>query len=45
VTAARSVAITAVRPSRNPLTHGYWKTHPETWTVELLARIQATDQR
>jgi hypothetical protein len=26
VTAARSVAITAVRPSRNPLTHGYWTT-------------------
>ena len=45
VTASRSVAITDVRPSRDPLTHGYWKTHPGTWTGELLARIQATDQR
>jgi len=23
----------------------FWRTHPETWTAEMLARIQATDQR
>lgn len=42
---ARSTDITAVTPTRDPRTIGYWKTHPESWTVELLARIQATDQR
>ena len=45
VTAARSVAITAVAPTRNPLSHGYWKNHSAEWTSEILARIQATDQR
>lgn len=45
VTASRSVTITSVPPSRDPLTHGFWKSHPEMWTAELLARIQATDQR
>lgn len=45
VTAARSVSVTSVPPTRDPLTHGYWKSHPDTWTGELLARIQATDQR
>ena len=32
-------------PTRDPLSHGYWKTHPAEWTSEILARIQATDQR
>ena len=34
-----------VAPTRNPLSPGYWKTHPEDWTNEILARVQATDQR
>ena len=29
----------------NPLTIGFWRTHPELYAAELLARIQATDQR
>jgi uncharacterized repeat protein (TIGR01451 family) len=45
VTAARSTAITTVPPTRDPLSMGYWKTHPNEWTSEILARIQATDQR
>jgi uncharacterized repeat protein (TIGR01451 family) len=45
VTAARTTTITEVMPSRDPLSQGFWKTHPEFWTAELLARIQATDQR
>jgi uncharacterized repeat protein (TIGR01451 family) len=45
VVAARSTGITTVPPTRNPLTIGYWKTHPEEWTSEILARIQATDRR
>jgi uncharacterized repeat protein (TIGR01451 family) len=42
---SRTTSITVVAPTRDPLSHGFWKTHPETWTAELLARIQATDQR
>lgn len=45
VLATRTTAITSVPPTRNPLSHGYWKTHPAEWTNEILARIQATDQR
>jgi uncharacterized repeat protein (TIGR01451 family) len=45
VTASRSTGITTVPPSKNPLSPGYWKAHPEQWTNEILARIQATDQR
>lgn len=45
VTATQAAAITVLPPTRNPLTPGYWKTHPEDWTSEILARIQATDQR
>lgn len=37
--------VTAVPPTQDPHTLGYWRTHPETWTDEILARIQATDQR
>jgi uncharacterized repeat protein (TIGR01451 family) len=43
--ASATSAVTQVAPSRDPLTHGYWRTHPEEWTAEILARIQATDQR
>ena len=45
VTATQSAAIVVLPPTRNPLTPGYWKTHPEDWTSEILARVQATDQR
>ncbi|MEP6600070.1 MAG: hypothetical protein ABJB98_11600, partial [Actinomycetota bacterium] len=45
VKAAASSMITVLPPSRNPVSHGYWKTHPELRTTELLARTQATDQR
>lgn len=45
VAATATTAITQVPPSRNPLSQGYWKTHPEMQTAELLARVQATDQR
>jgi uncharacterized repeat protein (TIGR01451 family) len=44
-TAAGSTSITEVRPTRDPLTAGYWKQHAEARTAELLARVQATDQR
>jgi uncharacterized repeat protein (TIGR01451 family) len=43
--AAASTIITVVTPTRDPLTLGFWRTHPEQWTAEFLARIQATDQR
>ena len=44
-TASASTRITVVPPTRNPLSHGYWRNHPAEWTAEILARIQATDQR
>jgi uncharacterized repeat protein (TIGR01451 family) len=45
VTASAATTIATVPITRNPVGHGYWKTHQETWTAETLARIQATDQR
>ena len=45
VNASAATTITVVPPSRDPLTVGYWRNHPEQWTSETLARIQATDQR
>ncbi|HEU5003114.1 MAG TPA: CARDB domain-containing protein [Actinomycetota bacterium] len=45
VTASAPSSITVVAPTRNPLSLGYFKTHPAEWTAEFLARIQATDQR
>ena len=45
VTASRMSTLAAVVPTRDPLSPGYWSTHPEEWTSEVLARIQATDQR
>jgi uncharacterized repeat protein (TIGR01451 family) len=44
-TATAETRITQVPPTRDPLSHGYWKTHPEARTAEFLARVQATDQR
>jgi uncharacterized repeat protein (TIGR01451 family) len=43
--ASASTTITVLAPSLDPLTIGYWKTHPEEYLAEILARIQATDQR
>ena len=45
VTDTASMSITAVTPSRDVRVHGFWGTHPELWTAEFRARIQATDQR
>jgi uncharacterized repeat protein (TIGR01451 family) len=45
LSASASTNITVLPPTRDPLTLGFWRTHPEVWTAEMLARIQATDQR
>jgi hypothetical protein len=45
VAVAKTTGITVVPATRNPLSQGFWKTHPELRTAEPLARIQATDQR
>ena len=45
VKASASTTITVVPPSKNPLSLGYWRNHPNEWTSEIRARIQATDQR
>jgi uncharacterized repeat protein (TIGR01451 family) len=45
LTASASTTITVVPPTRNPQGHGFWGEHPELRTSEILARIQATDQR
>ena len=45
LTESQATTITAVAPSRNPLSQGFFKTHPDQWTSEFRARIQATDQR
>ncbi|WP_327087937.1 DUF11 domain-containing protein [Nonomuraea sp. NBC_01738] len=44
VTATATTTITEVTPTRDPRSHGYWKTHPQARTAELLARVQATYQ-
>ncbi|RVX41432.1 putative repeat protein (TIGR01451 family) [Nonomuraea polychroma] len=45
VKASAATKITEVPATRNPRSQGYWKTHQGEWTSEILARIQATDQR
>ncbi len=45
ISANAAVAVTETPPTRLPLSHGYWKNHPETRTDEIRARVQATDQR
>lgn len=45
VTDSATTTITVMPPSRDPLSQGFWKNHPELWTAEFLARVQATDQR
>lgn len=45
VTDSATTSITVVPPARDPMSQGFWKNHEALWTAELLARIQATDQR
>jgi uncharacterized repeat protein (TIGR01451 family) len=45
LTASASTAITVVPPGKKPLSMGYYRNHEESWTAEILARIQATDTR
>ncbi|MFG2642457.1 CARDB domain-containing protein [Streptomyces sp. NPDC048370] len=45
VTASARTTVTAEPPTRNPLPYEFWQAHPRMWTAELLARVQATDQR
>ncbi|MFD1935435.1 hypothetical protein ACFSKW_28560 [Nonomuraea mangrovi] len=45
VKASATTEITEVPATRNPRSQGYWRTHEQEWTAEILARIQATDQR
>jgi len=44
-TASAATTVTVTPPSRDPLGMGYWANHPDTWSAEVRARIQATDQR
>jgi uncharacterized repeat protein (TIGR01451 family) len=45
LTASAATSISVAAASLDPLSMGFWKTHPEVETDEILARIQATDQR
>jgi uncharacterized repeat protein (TIGR01451 family) len=45
VPSSANTTITEVPPGRDPLTLGYWRNHPADWIAEILARVQATDQR
>jgi uncharacterized repeat protein (TIGR01451 family) len=45
VAASVNTTIMVVPPTRDPMSQGFWKNHQQLWTAELLARIQATDQR
>jgi uncharacterized repeat protein (TIGR01451 family) len=45
LTASATTTITVVQPTRDPRGRVYWRTHSSLWTSEILARIQATDQR
>jgi len=45
LTVSASTVITVVDPTRNPLGMGFWRNRESEWTAEILARIQATDQR
>ncbi|MCC7365094.1 MAG: DUF11 domain-containing protein [Dehalococcoidia bacterium] len=45
VSASASTAIVVVAPTRDPRGLGYWRNKPAELSAEVLARIQATDQR
>lgn len=43
--ASAATIVVVTPPSADPRSHGFWKEHPELRTSELLAAVQATDQR
>ncbi|HYF76328.1 MAG TPA: DUF11 domain-containing protein [Symbiobacteriaceae bacterium] len=43
--ASAPMTIAVVAPSGDPEGLGFWRNHDELWSNEMLARIQATDQR
>ena len=45
VSGTAATTISEVAATLDPLSKGFWRTHPELATGEILARIQATDQR
>ncbi|WP_433063295.1 hypothetical protein [Dactylosporangium sp. CS-033363] len=45
VTAAATTTLAVTPSTRNAVNLAWWTLHPSAWTPELLARIQATDQR
>lgn len=45
LTVSASTKITVVSPTKDPVTLGFWRNHLELATTEILARVQATDQR
>ena len=40
-----ATTITAVLPTQDPRSLGFWRNHPELWSGEVLASLQATDDR
>jgi len=45
LSASATTSISVVQATLNPEGDGFWRSHPELATAEMLARIQATDQR
>jgi uncharacterized repeat protein (TIGR01451 family) len=45
VAASAATTITSLTPTGDPKTLGFWQNHGGLWSDEILARIQATDQR
>lgn len=45
LSSAASTTITVVPATQEPRTIGFWNNHPDEWTAETRARVQATDQR
>jgi len=45
LTAGATTTVTTVDPGQSPAGLGYYRNHPDVWTPEILAMIQATDTR
>lgn len=45
LTASAYTTTSTIAPNRYPRTLGFYRNHPEVWTGEVLAMIQATDTR
>jgi uncharacterized repeat protein (TIGR01451 family) len=43
--ASAQATVTVAPITRDPMSMGFWRNHPELWSAELRARIQATDLR